>query len=734
MNAARIAGLAIALMVLSGSSAEAAGFQCSASAGRIVVLDQTVEPLTANASGAACAGDKGTLTGSAAGFDGPLTIGALLASTEVFPAQKIVVSTGGVADLTVSAAPDLPITLPRVAVPDAAKVLLANALKTTVDLSTVTGAIPLLPTNLVTGLPTNLVTNLVTDLPTNLVTSLPTNLVTNLPTNLVTNLVTNLPTNLRTDYGPLDVNLLDPLMDTLAEVLALNDTNAALNTANAATNAANLATNAANAALNAANLATNAANLALNTANAATNAANLATNTANAAANAANAALNTANAALNAVRAAIPGSVAIDGAGGLDSALATLLPDGRLPNVDLLRVQGAIARAAGACRNGAAVVSGSSTVSGITVFGQSIPVGTVVDQVLTLINAASIDPSSLGLPAIELGLTPAQRELINGVPAAKDALDAAIAAARAALRNALDSLAPISVLDPTVARVRVTPGARTQDATSVTQRALNIAVTIAGQSVVDAVIGEARASSAGVDCDDPVIDPNAITQDKAGSGTGGGLITVPGIKAPIDPDTPAGATLQCSTRRLVLVDVLERDHRVRLNGVADPALAGKRVAIVFEGTGRVVAHAKVARNGWFDTTAPLPPVNLRDTNDARYRAKLGEDESINLKLRRRMVLKSIDSEDGSVTISGRVLPPLGVPLEAITLSRRVSCEKEQVVARFKPRPDGFFRVTVKAPKGVGAAVYRMTTQVRFSAAGSALFETYTLPRAVELNR
>ncbi len=103
-------------------------------------------------------------------------------------------------------------------------------------------------------------------------------------------------------------------------------------------------------------------------------------------------------------------------------------------------------------------------------------------------------------------------------------------------------------------------------------------------------------------------------------------------------------------------------------------------------------------------------------------------------LRRRMILKSIDSENGRVTISGRVLPPLGEPLKAITLSRRVSCKKEQVVARFTPRPDGSFRVTVRAPKGVGAAVYRMTTRVRFSAAGSALFETYTLPRAVELHR
>ncbi|MCW2989498.1 MAG: hypothetical protein JWM73_92, partial [Solirubrobacterales bacterium] len=44
------------------------------------------------------------------------------------------------------------------------------------------------------------------------------------------------------------------------------------------------------------------------------------------------------------------------------------------------------------------------------------------------------------------------------------------------------------------------------------------------------------------------------------------------------------------------------------------------------------------------------------------------------------------------------------------------------------------RITVTAPKGLGTAVYRMTTEVRNSPAGHAMFKTYTLPRAVELSR
>ncbi|MFL5847132.1 MAG: hypothetical protein ACJ762_20835 [Solirubrobacteraceae bacterium] len=721
-----IALVALAAAGASASTAQAASFKCSASAGRISVLGHATEPVTANTAGTACAGDNKTLTGPAAGFTGPLTLGALLASTEVFPAQKSVVATGGVADLKVAALPGLPITLPQVAVPDAARAALANALKVDVDLAPVKALIPVLDTSL----PTNLVTNLVTTLQTDLVENLPVNL----PTNLPVNLPTNLPTNLLLD-------LLNPLLDTPLKVLAANDANAATNAANTLTNSANAATNAANTLTNAANLATNTANAALNAANLATNAANLATNAANTLTNAANLATNTANAALNAVRAAIPNSVAVDRSGALDGLLGALLPSTPgLPNLDLLKVQGALAYAAGACKNGTASVAGSSSVTGLNVLGADLSADTVIDQVRTLINSLSIDPSNLALPTVDLsalGLTQPQLDLINSIPlgVAGDALTQALQTARTAIDTALDGIDTIQVLPATVAQIKVTPGARLQDATSVTQQALKVLVTIAGQQVLDAVIGEAKASSAGVDCDDPVTDPAKIGDgDKStGGGSTSGGSTGSGDSSN-QPATPEEAALQCSDRRIVLVDVLERGNRVVLNGVAATSYAGKTVDIVFNATGDVVAHAKIAHDGSFDTTAPLPPERLRDTNDARYQAIVGKEESINLKLRRRMIVTSMTSDNGKVTIAGRVLPPLGKPLQAVTLRRRTSCKTEQVVTRFRPGSDGRFRITVKAPKGVGTAVYRMTTKVRVSAQGTGMFDTYTLPRAVDLDR
>jgi len=420
-------------------------------------------------------------------------------------------------------------------------------------------------------------------------------------------------------------------------------------------------------------------------------AANAAENARNAARNAANLALNRANAAKNAIIDAIPDTVAL-----ADSVLASVLASAKLPTVDLLRVRAAMAYAAGSCQAAAPSVNGSSTVAGVTVLGQEITLDRVVELTRTLTN--TIDPSKASVTLSSLGLSSEQTALVAGAASAK------LAEVNQALQSALSSMGNVDI-PLGVADIRITPGAQVKSADSVTQQALGVTVTIAGQKLIDAVVGEATVSAADVDCAEPVT----------------------------DPETRTGATLGCSARRLVLVDVLERGGRVKLLGVADPALAGRKVALVFDATGRRVATARVDQDGSFATTAPLPPAAIRDSNAARYRAVLGNEESINLKLRRRMVIGSMTSRNRRVTITGRVLPPLARPLKKITLTRRVSCTEEKVVTRFMPRRDGSFRVTVKAPRGLGTVVYRMTTKVRNSSTATALFETYTLPRAVDID-
>jgi hypothetical protein len=122
-------------------------------------------------------------------------------------------------------------------------------------------------------------------------------------------------------------------------------------------------------------------------------------------------------------------------------------------------------------------------------------------------------------------------------------------------------------------------------------------------------------------------------------------------------------------------------------------------------------------------------------NTLRYRAEIGKEKSLPLKLQRRLVVSSLkSSKDGkTVKITGRVVRPLTTPLSDVRIVRRVSCHKVVLVKRFKPRSDGTFSISVPAPKGQSAAVYRLATNVREKASNPRSYPTFTLPRGVALN-
>jgi hypothetical protein len=99
---------------------------------------------------------------------------------------------------------------------------------------------------------------------------------------------------------------------------------------------------------------------------------------------------------------------------------------------------------------------------------------------------------------------------------------------------------------------------------------------------------------------------------------------------------------------------------------------------------------------------------------------------------RRMLITSMRTSGGKVTIAGRVIGPLALRAKdrEIVLQQRVTCTKLVTVSRFKPSASGAFKVTVRAPAGASAAVYRLRTKVRASTHGSRLSSTFTLPRAI----
>jgi hypothetical protein len=167
----------------------------------------------------------------------------------------------------------------------------------------------------------------------------------------------------------------------------------------------------------------------------------------------------------------------------------------------------------------------------------------------------------------------------------------------------------------TVARIRVVPNERIETGTRLVQRALHAEITIDGQHLADVVAGEAVVGAGDVSC--------------------GGV---------------ADLALQCTLRRLVLIDVYEQAGRVRLLGATDRRYVGRRVRIRFMDSGR-------------------------------------------------MVVSEMSSRRGVVTIAGRVVQPLADPVRTVLVKRRATCRRWKLVKRFTPASDGRFRVRLKAPRG-----------------------------------
>jgi hypothetical protein len=369
----------------------------------------------------------------------------------------------------------------------------------------------------------------------------------------------------------------------------------------------------------------------------------------------------------------------------ITAALNALLPNGQLPNTDVLSIQALYSYATAGCQDGKLAINGSSRIAGLKVLGQEIPTDQVFDQSLSLVDTEKIDPDKIDLSKIQLppGVAP---ELLPAV--------------QQAIKPVLTALPDISI-PGTLVRVKVTPNQSIREGDKLTQRALQVQISLLGQSLADLTVGEASVSAKDVEC----VARTAVAEQD----------------------------LQCTTRRLVLVDVLPRGDRVKLYGVADKKFIGKRVSIRSKASGKVVSRPRVEPNGTFTGSAPMPARHVRFTNRARYQASVGSERSLDLKLNRRMVWSSVKSRDGKVTLKGRVTRPFDKPLQTIVLKRRVSCKEFETVKRFKPRRDGRFSVTVAAPDDAQAATYRMQTFVRkYADIPSSRFHTFTLPRTVEI--
>ncbi|MBA2348358.1 MAG: hypothetical protein H0V81_08685 [Solirubrobacterales bacterium] len=390
--------------------------------------------------------------------------------------------------------------------------------------------------------------------------------------------------------------------------------------------------------------------------------------------------------------------IAVPGLGTLNisikEAVRSLAPNGLLPQADLLSAAVLSSVAGASCADGKLSLNGASTVAGLRVLGQPVNVDSTLQQNLNVIDSASIDPSNITVAMLDL--PPAVDALLG------DALlgGALTAALQSALQPVLDALPNIEI-PAAVAQVKITANTQSKTATTLTQQAIRVEASLVGTPLLDAVIGEAKVSAVG-DC------PVAARPDEQ------------------------PAELGCTDRKLVLVDVFQQGSKgVKLKGAANRDFAGKTVSIRFQGDGnKVVATAKVGKNGGFSTFAPTPRASVRDTNKARYTAVRGKEKSLSLKLTRRMRVSRVLDDKKQVTITGFVRMPLAAPAATINLRQRIQCGKQKVIATTKPNSEGRYTFKVKSPDL--PAVYRATTRVRNNTGNPKTYPTFTLPRGVDL--
>jgi hypothetical protein len=191
--------------------------------------------------------------------------------------------------------------------------------------------------------------------------------------------------------------------------------------------------------------------------------------------------------------------------------------------------------------------------------------------------------------------------------------------------------------------------------------------------------------------------------------------------------------LACTKLDLLLIDVLPAGPRkVSVTGTADLRLSGQTAEILLDG--KRVGTVAIGGDGNFAVKVPAPAKKRRKA--ARYQARVGTTASQQLKLERRMVATTLTRSGSNLVLRGTITKPFARTPAAIQVERYLSCRQREKVTIAKVLPDrrGRFAVTIPVPAGAGAAIYRALTLVPPRPSASATARTFTLPRAIDLER
>ena len=386
----------------------------------------------------------------------------------------------------------------------------------------------------------------------------------------------------------------------------------------------------------------------------------------------------------------LPSSITVDAT----KAAQDMVAQRSLPDVPLMAADLVQTAVTAVCRTGRPVFDALSKVENLTALGQTLPTDRSIDTAVPLVSGQTVDFSKLDVTKV----------VLPGGLSLSDPLTGSIL--RSALQQAVAGLPTVSV-PAEVARVLVEPASREDGSGSLRQFGPRVRVEALGREVADVRLGDALVSALGAVCAEaPAV-----------------------AAAPVVGSPVSEAALECAKSDVVLTDVVEKDGKVKIVGIAAPRFVGREVPIYLTSAGTQVATAVVQPDGYFRTRAPLPAKKIRRTNDARYMAMIDGEKSLALKLHRRMRISRMKPAEETITIAGRIYGRMAD--DEVVITRRESCTKDVQVATVKPGRDGRWRITLPLPAGVDAATYRATATVR-KGDNPKRFRTFTLPGHVSL--
>ncbi|MDQ8045843.1 MAG: hypothetical protein REI11_14655 [Patulibacter sp.] len=433
---------------------------------------------------------------------------------------------------------------------------------------------------------------------------------------------------------------------------------------------------------------------------------------------------------------------------GLPAALSAALPS--LVDAGLIDTT-----ASAVCSNGAARLSGSTTLTGVNVLGQTIdandPVGKVLSvdsanlnlaqllSVTAVLKSIKVQPSLLSDVANKLGnanqstlydvLTDPLGLLsaINpDLPAGKTVASilAAVDTAVAPVLQSTNIPLPAGILHAVV-----TPQSSVSDGDTQTSTGLGIDISGLGVPLLQGYLARASVTAAAASCDTPPVPtptPTPTPQPKgkqAGESAAAMLTWKKG---------EAAAVLECTDVKLRLIDVHQAGKKTVIKGVADASLVGQTADLYLTYGNKKVATTKVDDDGVFEVTVPLPPASIRETNSARYYATISGKRTAALKFARRMYTTQLKKGGTRVRLSGYVTAPLAKAGTAVAIQQRVTCGKYKTVGETKVQGNGHFTATIKKPASGTAVIYRAQTAVPKRAGAARKYATYTLPQPLAL--